>query len=111
MKKTMLNVGGKPMEVECLDRKAQISIQVNDPFVKRVNDLRKNGYSEKEVADILGMTVAELRKEMGKRLHEAREELIRKAKELRKAGEPTHAIAVALGVNESTTRLLLSDES
>lgn len=111
MKTTTLDVGGKPTEVECLKRKAQISIQVNDPFVKRVKDLRKSGYTEKEVADFLGMTVAVLRKEMGKRLHEAREELIRKAKELRDAGESSHAIAVALGVNESTTRLLLSDES
>ena len=48
MKTTTLDVGGKPIEVECLKRKAQISIQVNDPFVKRVKDLRKSGYTEKE---------------------------------------------------------------
>lgn len=109
MKKTMLEVDGKQIEVEALERKAQTTVQETDPFLKRVRSLRKEGYKEWEVADILGMTVVDMRKEISKRLREEREILVKKAVELHEAGESVRAIAIALGRNESSVRLLLSD--
>ena len=105
-------------DVEAFNRKAQVSIKNKDPFVRRVYSLKrardkddKPIYTEKEIADLMGMSVVDMRKELSRRLHEERKELVKEAAEYKKAGKSINEIAVKMGLNESTVRLLLDIES
>lgn len=106
MEKTTIN----GYEVEALNRKAQVSLKNTDPFIKRVKSLKDEGHSEKEVATMLGTTVVGLRKEISRRLRDERNRLAKEAAKLREAGESTNAIALKLGIKESSVKLLLETE-
>lgn len=108
--KTMVN----GYEVEAMEnRKAQTTLLEDDPFLKRVQSLKKakdeNGermYTERQIAELMGMTTVNLRKTISKKLHERREELKKKVAEMKEAGMSPHEIAIKVGKNESTIRIL-----
>ena len=83
----------------------------NKEFLDRVNGLKQAKYPEKEVAQLMGLeNTMELRKKISRAHAENREILVALAKEMKEAGKSIHEIAIELGKNESTVRLLL-DES
>lgn len=110
--KTM--IGNYEVEaMENLNRKAQTTLLDSDPFLMRVDALKKakdkNGeriYTERQVAELMGMTIVDLRKTISKKLRERREELKKKAAEMKEAGMSPHEIAIKIGMNESTIRVL-----
>lgn len=97
-------------EVEALNRKAQVKLVHEDPFIQKVRELRDNGYSEREVAEFFGMSIVDMRKEINRKLKEEREKLVKEAAKLREDGKSTREIAILLGRNESSVRLLLDDK-
>lgn len=97
-------------EVEAVNRKAQVSLAREDPFIQKVRELRDKGYGEREVAEFFGMSVVDMRKEISRKLKEERDKLTKKAVKLKEEGKTAREIAILLGRNESTVRLLLNNE-
>ena len=81
-----------------------------DMMLKRIQDMRKNGYSEKDVANFFGLSVAELRMHVSARHRDNRIVLCSMAKELMEAGKSVREIAIELGKQESSVRLLLDED-
>ena len=80
-------------------------------FIEKVHELKKTGnYSEKEVADLFGMTTLELRKKISEANRNLREELKQKVQKLKEEGKSVRQIAIEIGKNESSVRLLMDEE-
>ena len=80
----------------------------DQPLHKRIQELRKSGMTEKEAADALGMTIAQMRARRAISISEERAAKAHRAYELREKGYGPSAIAKMMGLpNESSVRALL----
>jgi predicted transcriptional regulator len=81
-----------------------------DMMLRKVDAMRKNGYDEETIAKFFGLSKIELRKHISMRNRDNRIVLCSLAKELKEEGKSVREIAIELGKNESSVRLLLDDE-
>lgn len=85
--------------------------QRSGDFLSRVEDLRKGGLSEKQIADDLKLTVGELRIFKAQAKAERRSDLVAQAKSLRSDGKTLEEIATLMGYsNDSSVRNLLKED-
>lgn len=86
-------------------------------FLSRVDDLKKQGLSEKEIADSLGMTTTQLRNEKALAKNERRALEVARAKSLKEDGLGATEIAKKMSeelgrpINESTVRYWFNEKS
>ena len=86
-------------------------------FLSRVDNLKSQGLSEKEIADSLGMTTTQLRTEKALAKNERRALDVARAKSLKEDGLGATEIAKKMSdelgrsINESTVRSWLNEES
>lgn len=81
-------------------------------FIFRVNELKKEGLSEKEIADYIGLTTTQLRAQIGLANAERRTQEVETAKSLRDKGYSLNEIASKMGYkNDSSIRSLLNVEA
>lgn len=80
-------------------------------FLSRVNELKKSGMSEKEIADAIGLTTTQLRVQKSLASGEQRTLLVDRARSLKEDGLSTNKIAEKMGIAESSVRSLLNSES
>lgn len=86
--------------------------QHSGDFLSRVDQLRKEGLSEKEIANSLNLTTTKLRIQVGLAKDERRSVEVAAAKNLREKGYSLNAIADQLGyANDSSVRSLLNENS
>lgn len=76
----------------------------HEGWYNRVRELEKEGKTEVEIAEELGISVSKLRSEKAIERQKIRRDNIAKAKSLREDGLNTSEIARKMGVNESTVR-------
>ena len=81
-----------------------------DMMLRKVDAMRKNGYDEETIAKFFSLTKTELRKHVSMRNRDNRIVLCSLAKELKEAGKSVREIAIELGKNESSVRLLLDED-
>lgn len=81
--------------------------QRNETFLERVDKLKKQGLTEKQIAEGLGLNTKELRAQKAIAKNEERRALEREAQKLRDKGMSTSAIGRQMGMNESSVRALL----
>lgn len=81
-------------------------------FIEKVHELKKTGkYSEREVAEFLGMTTVGMRKRISEARMNLRKELREKVLQMKEEGKTVRQIAIEIGKNESSVRLLMDDEA
>lgn len=85
--------------------------QHSSDFLSRVNELKKQGLSEKEIADAVGLTTTQLRVQKSLAKDEQRTLQVDRARSLREDGLSTNKIAEKMGIAESSVRSLLNTES
>lgn len=86
--------------------------QHSGDFLSRVQTLEKQGLSQKEIADTLGLTTTQLRIQKSLAKDERRADLVATAKGLRKKGYSLNEIAKEMGfANDSSVRSLLNENS
>ena len=85
--------------------------QHSGDFLARVNALTKEGMSEKEIADSMGLTTTQLRTQKSLAKDEQRTLQVDRARSLREDGLSTNKIAEKMGIAESSVRSLLNTES
>lgn len=86
--------------------------QRSGDFLSRVNELKKSGMSEKEVANSMGLTTSQLRTQVGLAKDERRSLEVATAKGLREKGNSLNEIAEKIGYkNDSSVRSLLNEDS
>ena len=85
--------------------------QHSEDFLSRVNELKKQGLSEKEIADAIGLTTTQLRVQKSLAKDEQRTLQVDRARSLREDGLSTNKIAEKMGIAESSVRSLLNSES
>lgn len=86
--------------------------QHSGDFLSRVNELKKQGLSEKEVASSMGLTTSQLRTQVGLAKDERRSVDVATAKGLREKGYSLNEIADQMGYkNDSSVRSLLNEGS
>lgn len=86
--------------------------QRSGDFLSRVNELKKSGMSEKEVAESMGLTTSQLRTQVGLAKDERRSLEVATAKGLREKGYSLNEIAEKMGYkNDSSIRSLLNEDS
>ncbi len=86
--------------------------QRSGDFMSRVDELKKSGMSEKEVADSMGLTTSQLRTQVGLAKDERRAIDVATAKGLREKGHSLNTIAEKMGyTNDSSVRSLLNENS
>jgi transcriptional regulator with XRE-family HTH domain len=86
--------------------------QRSGDFLSRVNELKKSGMSEKEVAEYMGLTTSQLRTQVGLAKDERRSLEVATAKGLREKGYSLNEIAEKMGYkNDSSIRSLLNEDS
>lgn len=90
--------------------------QHSGDFLSRVNNLKKSGMSEKEIAKYLSttdnpMTTTDLRTYVSIAVHERRLDQIAQIKSLKADGLNNSEIGRKMGINESTVRSLLNSEA
>lgn len=86
--------------------------QHSGDFLSRVDELKKQGMSEKEIANDFGLTTTQLRTQVGLAKDERRSVQVAAAKNLREKGYSLNAIAEELGyANDSSVRSLLNENS
>lgn len=86
--------------------------QRSGDFLSRVNELKKSGRSEKEVAEYMGLTTSQLRTQVGLAKDERRSLEVATAKGLREKGYSLNQIAEKMGYkNDSSIRSLLNEDS
>lgn len=86
--------------------------QRSGDFLSRVEDLKKSGMSEKEVAESMGLTTSQLRTQVGLAKDERRSLDVATAKGLREKGYSLNEIAEKMGYkNDSSVRSLLNEDS
>lgn len=84
--------------------------QRNGGFIGRVEGLRKEGLSEKEIAEAFGVNTSQLRAKLSIARSEKRKEDELTALKLKDKGYSNSAIAREMGINESSVRNLLNPE-
>ena len=86
--------------------------QRSGDFLSRVNELKKSGMSEKEVAEAIGLTTSQLRTQVSLAKDERRSLEVATAKGLREKGYSLNEIAEKMGYkNDSSIRSLLNEDS
>jgi DNA-binding NarL/FixJ family response regulator len=86
--------------------------QRSGDFLSRVNELKKSGMSEKEIAEYMGLTTTQLRTQVGLAKDERRALEVATAKGLREKGYSLNEIAEKMGYkNDSSIRSLLNEDS
>ena len=84
--------------------------QHSGDFLSRIEELKKEGKSETEIAKELGMTTTQLRVQKQMASHERRRLLADRAKSLREDGKSLNEIAEIMGFkNDSSVRSLLDE--
>lgn len=81
--------------------------QRNESFLERVDKLKKQGLTEKQIAEGLGLNTKELRAKKAIAKNEERRALEREAQKLHDKGMSNVAIGKQMGMNESSIRALL----
>ena len=76
-------------------------------YLNRVNELRKSGLSDTEIAKHFGQSTTDFRNEYKYAMHEHKRLRYEKAKSLRDKGYSTYKIGEELGLPESTVRSIL----
>lgn len=86
--------------------------QHSGDFLSRVEDLQRQGYSEKQVADMIGLSTTDLRMQLRVAKHERRALDADRARSLREDGLSLNEIAAKMGyANESSVRALLNENT
>ena len=86
--------------------------QHSGDFLSRINDLKKEGLSEADIAKNMNLSTTQLRAYKSIANAERRSELVSKAKKLRDEGYSLNAIAKEMGYsNDSSVRNLLNEDS
>lgn len=86
--------------------------QHSGDFLSRVDELKKQGFSEKEIAEKIGLTTTQLRTQMSLAKDERRSLQVATAKGLREKGYSLNEIAEKMGfANDSSVRSLLNENS
>ena len=86
--------------------------QRSGDFLSRVNELKKSGMSEKEVAESMGLTTSQLRTQVSLAKDERRSLEVATAKGLREKGYSLNEIAEKMGYkNDSSIRSLLNEDA
>lgn len=85
--------------------------QHSGDFLSRVEELKKSGLSEKDIAKDLKMSIDELRTASAYAKHLRRQLQVDRAKSLREDGLNTSEIGRQMGLNESTVRSLLNSDT
>lgn len=86
--------------------------QRSGDFISRVNELKKSGMSEKEIAEYMGLTTTQLRTQVGLAKDERRSLEVATAKSLREKGYSLNQIAEKMGYkNDSSIRSLLNEDA
>ena len=86
--------------------------QRTEDFLARIDKLKKNGYSEKAIADDLGLTILQYRTQKSLASAERRQLLVERAESLKADGLNNTEIARAMGFkNDSSVRSLLNKDS
>ena len=85
--------------------------QHSGDFLSRVEELKKSGLSEKDIAKSLEMSIDELRTASAYAKHLRRQLLVDRAKSLREDKLSTSEIGRQMGLNESTVRSLLNSDT
>lgn len=80
-------------------------------FKARVQQLKKDGVSETDIAQSFGMSTTELRKELTNATDRIKKWEYEKIMSMKSDGYSTSEIAKALGINESSVRSKLNEES
>ena len=84
----------------------------SDDFLTRVNNLKKEGLSEKEIAESFGMSTGQLRAKKSLAMKEQRSQLVARVEQLKKQGYSNVQIAEKMGLaGESSVRSLLNADS
>lgn len=84
----------------------------SNDFLTRLDDMRKQGMSEKDIAAALGMSTGQLRIKKSIAIKEQRAQLVARAEQLHKQGYSNVQIAEKMGLRgESTVRSLLNADS
>lgn len=81
--------------------------QHSSSFLERVDELKKQGFTEKEIADAMGMSIHNLRSKKSSEKRSEREAITDFVLKKKEAGWSNTAIAEALGRNESYVRTIL----
>lgn len=76
-------------------------------FLSRVDELKKQGVSEKDIASYFGMSTTELRSQKSLARNMKRQQDVLTAQTLKEKGYSNVAIATRMGINESSVRGLL----
>lgn len=86
--------------------------QHSGDFLSRVSELKKQGFSEKEIAESMHLTTGQLRIQVGLAKDERRSLQVDTAKGLREKGYSLNEIAEKMGfANDSSVRSLLNENS
>ena len=86
--------------------------QHSGDFISRVDELKRQGFSEKEIAEKIGLTTTQLRTQMSLAKDERRSLQVATAKGLREKGYSLNEIAEKMGfTNDSSVRSLLNENS
>lgn len=86
--------------------------QHSGDFLSRVEVLQKDGLTEKEIADEIGLTTTDLRMQVRVAKHQRRELEVARAKSLREDGLSLNEIAEKMGYkNDSSVRSLLNENT
>lgn len=83
--------------------------QRNRSFYSRVEELRKQGLSDTEIAKGFGISTTKFRAQMSNARAEVRADQVSRVRELKEHGYSNVEIGRRLGVNESTVRSLLNE--
>ena len=84
--------------------------QHSGDFLSRIEELKKSGKSEKEIAEEMGVTTTQLRTQMQVAKHERRRLEADRARSLREDGKSLNEIAEIMGyANDSSIRALLDE--
>lgn len=86
--------------------------QHSGDFLSRVEELQKQGFSEKQIADEIGLTTTDLRMQVRVANHERRALEADRARSLREDGKSLNEIAQIMGYkNDSSIRSLLNENT
>lgn len=86
--------------------------QHSGDFLSRIEDLKKSGLSEKDIANAVGLSTTELRVYSQVAKHERRNQLAARARSLKEDGHNPTEIARIMGYkNESSVRALLDENT
>lgn len=80
-----------------------------DLMLDRIDEMKKVGYSEKDIAKFFGLSTVDLRLHIAIRRRDNRVVLAGRAKELKDKGMTVSEIAESMKKTESTVRLLLEE--